>query len=408
MASGLVNQLAKIPGVGGKIKAGSDDARARINAFLTLWGSMFAVAEGFNRKLTFVAAWEVAKANGEQNPYAFAVRAVNETQGIYNKVNRPNWAQGEWGRVILTFKQYSIMYVELLSRMWKRGGPEGKRAALIMLAVLMLAAGEEGLPFAQDLDDLIDTVGQMFGLDTNMKRNKRRLAHEILGKALGDMFLYGVSPYLPLDFAGRVGLGNLIPGTAMLKPSSETGRVREVAEVFGPSAGLLTQISDAYDAAVEGNTGKAAQNLAPKAVKDALASGEMAKKGYATDYKGRKVVDVTASDAAIKAIGFQPTVVAQETRKTMPVQQDIALQKKTETSIVEQWAQALADGDQKAAAKQAQRLQDWNKDNPGTPIQITPDQIRSKARQMATEKDARLLKSAPREMRGTIGLDLAK
>lgn len=408
VASGLVNQLAKVPGVGGKIKAGSEDARARINAFLTLWGSMFAVAEGFNRKLTFLAAWDVAKANGEKNPYAFAVRAVNETQGIYNKVNRPNWAQGPVGRTLLTFKQFSIMYVELLSRMWKRGGPEGKRAALVMLAVLMLAAGEEGLPFAQDLDDLIDTVGQMFGLDTNMKRNKRRLAHELLGKGLGDMFLYGVSPYLPLDFSGRLGLGNLIPGTALLKPSDEQQRGRQVAEIFGPTAGMATQIGDAYDAVVEGNTGKAVQNLAPKAVKDALASGEMAKKGYATDAKGRKVVDVGLGDAAIKGIGFQPTVVANETRKTLPVYQDIALQKRTESSIVNQWVRALADNDTEMAKEAQQRMTDWNRRNPATPIQITPDQIRNLSRQMVTDKDTRLLKSAPKEMRGRVGLDLAK
>jgi hypothetical protein len=408
VASGLVNQLAKLPGVGGKIKAGSEDARARINAFMTLWGSMFAVAEGFNRKLTFVAAWEVAKVNGEKNPFAFAVRAVNETQGIYNKVNRPNWSQGKVGRVLMTFKQYSIMYVELLTRMWKHGGPEGKRAALIMLAVLMLSAGEEGLPFAQDLDDLIDTVGQMFGLDTNMKRNKRRLAHELLGKSLGDMFLYGVSPYLPLDFAGRIGLGNLIPGTGVLKPSNTENRGREMVEVLGPTAGMASQIGDAYDAVTEGNMGKAVQNLAPKAIKDLLAAGEMTKKGYSTDSKGRKVVDVTLSDAAIKGIGFQPTMVAQETRKTMPVQQDIALQKKTETSIVNQWVRGLADNDMEMAKEAQQRLNDWNRRNPGTPIQITPDQIRNLARQMATEKDARLLKSAPREMRGRVGLDLAK
>lgn len=406
-ATALVNTLSRLPGVGGKIKQGSESARARITAFGTLWGSMFSLAEGFNRKLTFIAAWEVAKANGEKNPYAFAVRAVNETQGIYNKVNRPNWARGTVGRTVLTFKQFSLMYLELLNRMWRHGGPEGKRAALIMLAVLMLAAGSDGLPFAQDLDDLIDTVGQLFGLDTNMKRNKRRLAHEILGKSLGDMFLYGVSSELPLDFSGRLGLGNLIPGSAALKPSAEASKVREVTEVFGPAAGLLTQIGDAYDAAAEGNWGKAGQNLAPMAVKNLLAGVEMAKKGYATDVKGRKVTETTNTDAAFKAIGFNPTAVAQETRKTMPVQQDIALQKKTEASIVDQWAQARVDNNEAGMAAAIKRLDDWNKTNPDTPIKINSDQLRNKARQLATDKDHRLLKSTPRELRGRIGLDLA-
>jgi len=407
VASGLVNSLARLPGVGGAIKAGSEDARARINAFLTLWGSMFSLAEGFNRKLTFIAAWDVAKTNKEANPYAFAVRAVNETQGIYNKVNRPNWARNAAGRVILTFKQFSLMYIELLSRMWKRGGPEGKRAALIMLAMLMLASGEEGLPFAQDLDDLIDTIGQMFGLDTNMRRNKRRLAHEILGKTLGDLFLYGVSAQLPIDLSGRLGLGNMIPGTGLLKPSDEQMRGRNVAEIFGPTAGMATQIGDAYDAATEGNPGKALQNLAPKAIKDLMAAAEMAKKGYATDAKGRKVVDVGLEDVASKAVGFNPTKVAQQHRKTMPIQQDIALQKRTETAIVDQWARGVADGDEEMVDAAIKRRDDWNKLNPRTPIVIRGTQIRDRVRQMATEKDDRLLRQAPKEMRGAIGLDLA-
>lgn len=407
VASGLVNSLARLPGVGGAIKAGSEDARARINAFLTLWGSMFSLAEGFNRKLTFIAAWDVAKTNKEANPYAFAVRAVNETQGIYNKVNRPNWARNAAGRVILTFKQFSLMYIELLSRMWKRGGPEGKRAALIMLAMLMLASGEEGLPFAQDLDDLIDTIGQMFGLDTNMRRNKRRLAHEILGKTLGDLFLYGVSAQLPIDLSGRLGLGNLIPGTGLLKPSDEQMRGRNVAEIFGPTAGMATQIGDAYDAATEGNPGKALQNLAPKAIKDLMAAGEMTKKGYATDAKGRKVVDVGLGDAVAKGVGFNPTKVAQEHRKTMPIQQDIALQKRTESAIVDQWARGVADGDDAMVNDAMKRRDSWNESNPKTPIAIRSTQIRDRVRQMATEKDARLLKQAPKEMRGSVGLDLA-
>lgn len=408
VASGLVNTLSKLPGVGDKIKAGSESARARATAFGTLWGSMFSLAEGFNRKLTFIAAWEIAKARGEKNPYAFAVRAVNETQGIYNKVNRPNWARSTPGRVILTFKQYSIMYLEMFSRMAKHGGPAGKRAALMMLAVLMLAAGEEGIPFSQDVDDLIDTIGQLFGQDTNMKRWKRRRAHEILGKEFGDLLLYGVSSFLPLDFSGRLGLGNLIPGTGMLKPSSAANRTREVSEVFGPAAGMLTQIADAYDAAAEGNWGKAAQNMLPKAVKDVAAGLEMARKGYGTDTKGRKVTEVTKGEAALKGIGFNPTTMAQESRKTAPVYQDIALQKRTEASIVDQWAQALADKDQAGVEKQIKRWQDWNRDNPDTQIKISADQIRSKVRQLNTDKDTRILKQAPREMRGAIGLDMAK
>jgi hypothetical protein len=410
VASGLTNALAKVPGVGGKIKAGGESARARVNAFLTLWGSMFSLAEGFNRKLTFIAAWEVAKAKGEKDPFAFAVRAVNETQGIYNKVNRPNWARGPVGRTVLTFKQFGIMYIELLSRMWKRGGPEGKRAALMMLAVLMLAAGEEGLPFAQDLDDLIDTIGQGFGLDTNMRRNKRRLAHEIFGKTMGDLSMYGISSQLPLDFSGRMGMGNLIPASGIAKPSDKNMMGRNVAELFGPAAGMASQIGDAYEAFTEGNKQKALANLAPKAVKDVLSGLEMADKGYATDAVGRKTTDVTAGEAAIKAVGFNPTKVAELTRKTMPIQQDVALQRITESAILDQWVRGITDNDSDMVEKAQAKLEEWNRANPDTPIQINAGQIRSRIRNQGTDKETRILKSTPKEMRGRAaeGLDMVE
>ena len=78
------------------------------------------------------------------------MKAVQETQFVYNRGNRANWARGI-GAVAFTFKQFSISYVELLARM-----PWRQRA--LMIALLVAAAGLEGLPFAEDLEDLIDTI----------------------------------------------------------------------------------------------------------------------------------------------------------------------------------------------------------------------------------------------------------
>jgi hypothetical protein len=409
VAAKLVAGLSRIPGAGRGIKAGSESARARINAFLTLWGSMFSVAERLNRKVTFIAAYNLAVENGMTDPYAFAVRAVNETQGIYNKVSRPNWARPGFGRIVLTFKQFPIMMVELINRMWRNGGPEGKRAALIFLAILMLLSGQEGLPFAQDLDDIIDTLGQIMGFDTNMKGSKRELAYTVLGKALGDQFLYGLSVYLPLDFSGRFSLGNLIPGTGMFKKSNAESTGREIAEIAGPVfGGLATQAMDAFEAWNAGNDSKAMENMAPKAVKDVVAAAKMAKEGYAVDRAGRKVVDTTLGDAAIKAAGFNPTVVANVTRKTMPIQQDIALQRTVEASIVDQWVRGIVQDDEAMIQAAQKERDDWNKRNPKTQIVIGPQQIRSRIKARNQDKENRVLRNAPPEMRGRIASELAE
>lgn len=407
-ATWLASALSKIPGAGAKVKAGSESVRARFSAFGVLWGSMFAAAEGFNRRLTFVAAWEVAKARNERDPYAFAVRAVNETQGIFNKANRPNWARGRVGRMVFTFKQYSIMYVELVKRMATKGGPEGKRAALMMLAVLLLASGEEGLPFSQDLADVIDTIGQWMGYDTNTLRKKRELAHEILGKQLGDFALYGLSSFLPVDFQGRLGLGNLIPMSGALKKSNTAlETAKSLSEFFGPTASIGQQIGDAMDAMSDENYDQAGRNMAPTAVKNFMLGLDMLDKGYAVDVAGNRKVKTTPADAVIKMVGFNPTVVAKKNRSQMPARQDNNLQQEVESSIVKQWARGQAEGDEKLKAKAEARLDEWNKKNPKTPIKITLKQKKDALKKMNQDSDQRLIKQTPKEMRSRIREDLA-
>jgi hypothetical protein len=55
---------------------------------------------------------------------------VLETQFVYSKANKPQWARGAVGGTLFTFKTYSVSYLELMQRMWNQGGPEGKRAGL--------------------------------------------------------------------------------------------------------------------------------------------------------------------------------------------------------------------------------------------------------------------------------------
>ncbi|MES2319952.1 MAG: PLxRFG domain-containing protein [Pseudomonadota bacterium] len=408
VAGVLTNKLGKLPLVGGKVKGTSEDLRARITALGTLWGMPFAMVEGFNRRLSFLAAWDMAKQTNQPDPYDFAVKAVDATQGIYNKVNRPNWARSAPGRVIFTFAQFKIMNVELLKRMATMGGAEGKKAAAMYLAVLILAAGVMGLPYADDIDDLIDTVGQWLGYNTNMKRTKREWAYKTLGKGFGDLAMYGASSQLPLDFGGRMGLGNVVPATGLLKPSGENNRTQEFLELGGPVvSGLGKQVFDAYDAASMGDLGKATGSMMPTAIRNASAGLDMAASGKAVDMKGKVKTDATAVDAFSKSIGFSPTKVANINRANMPIQQDLALQKLTETNIVELWAQGAAKGDQDMMDKARLKMEDWNAKNPDTPVMISAHQIMAKARQDMTPADQRLMRSAPKEMRGHVaaGLD---
>ncbi len=358
-----------------------------------VWGSLFSAAEQFNRRITFVAAYNTAVQEGMADPAKFAEESIAETQGVYNKGNKPRWARGAVGATVFTFKQYSVSYMEFLKRL-----PTKQR--LLALGILMMAAGAQGLPGADDLDDLIDTLGQGLGYDTNAKLWKTRALSAAIGADGADFVLRGFSalPGFPLDVAGRLGLGNLVPGTGLLL-KSKVDKAGEVTEAMGPAASLAAGIVKAIPQAAGGNAGGALDAAGPKAIKDLRKAIEMYQTGEYRDTKGRKVADATTGDALAKAIGFQPATIAADSRRVQMANQQIALAKVTEAEIADQIAQARVDGDRDAELKARQRLAKWNEDNPESRIVITAPQIIRRVKELKTTRDDRFVRTAPKEMR---------
>lgn len=399
---GMKPILARLPG--------GEDLRARAQGAATLWGAFFGMAENFNRRITFLSAYKMAqdmgneklKEKGFEDAYAFARRAVEETQGIYSKENRPNWARGTGtfgavGVAAMTFKQYSIQYVELLNRMWK-SGPEGKKAAGLMLGLLILASGIQGIPGADDLDDLIDTLLQSLGYRGNFKKAKRDALKELAGERLADIVMYGLSAETPIDVQTRLGLGNMLPATGVFKPS-EQNKASQFAEILGPPGGMARSVGDFIDAAQSGQRGSAFAALSPVFIRNIAKAAQMMESGEYKDSRGRKVEDVDPVDAIWKGIGFQPQNVAGASRKAQMVRQDIARVKGVESDIASIWAQGVAEKDQDEVKRARQMLKDWNDKNSETPIRINYAQILRRVREIKRERSDRLAKTAPKELR---------
>jgi hypothetical protein len=383
---------------------GSAQVRTR---FMKVWGSFFAMAEAWNRRLTFLASYRAAQDNGLGDPYEFAKNAVYETQGIYNRGNRPNWARGRIGATVFTFKQFSISYLEFLRRL------PGKERA-IALGFLILAAGLEGLPFADDLDDIIDTVGQWSGYATNSKKWKRQHVEKVLayladaagdtdpeatGEVGAEALLHGVSAALPIDISSRFGFGNLIPGTAAFKPS-ETNKIKEATEVFGPAGGLVDSGTQALEKATKGDLTGAIRTINPKPVRDVISGYQAATSGEFKDRRGRKVVgDVSMAEAISKGIGFNPKRLASGNRKLGEEYDDVAIQKNREDAIVTKWVNAYVEDDEAGKDKAMAELETWNDEHPEMPIRITPQQLKARIKAIRMTKEERFRKATPPEMR---------
>ena len=369
------------------------------------WGQPFALAEQVNRRSTFIAAYRTAVEQKIPNPAEFARTAVLETQFVYSKANKPNWARGAIGGTLFTFKTYSVSYLELMQRMWNAGEPgsdarkAGRRAVGWALAILMLTAGAGGLPFMKDAEDLIDGAGQMMGYNVSAAQWRQELMREVLGNELADFMEHGLSglPGAPIDVSGRLGMGNLVPGTGLFL--TKQGHERDLLEVVGPAGDLIGRGFTGAKKALTGDLAGAALEISPLAVRNAAKGADMAASGIYKDTKGYKVIDTTLDEAIAKAIGFQPRAVAQVQEANSFMQRTKSFYVQTSSEIKAQWAQALFNKDDAALERVRERLKEWNENNPEQRITIKMPDIWKRVREMGKDRTERIADTAPKALR---------
>ncbi len=415
-----VHQLQAQASGRGSLKSGDgtrvgDAMAAASNAQskLTLaWGKVFGVAEQFNRRVTFIAAYRTALEQGMADPAGFAARAVEETQFTYNKGNKPQWARGAIGSVLFTFKQYSINYIELLARMATAGEPgsperaAGRKAVLLALAVMFLIGGADGLPFASDAEDVIDGILQRLGYNFSTKRAKQDFFASVLGEDGGRFISKGVSglPGVPIDVSGRMGVGNLIPGTGLfLKKSDHT---RDVTELVGPAGDLVKRGFTAAGQLLDADPLGAAATTLPTAGRNVVQAVDMVKNDAYRDQKGRKVIDTDMIDAAFKALGFQPNSVARVQNAIGEVQQMVDLTKLVQSELAAKMATAIHEKDAEARAEVLKLRDRWNENNPENRITIQMAGVLKRVKEMNMTKAERIAKTAPKAMRAEVRKEL--
>ncbi|ENZ3602479.1 TPA: PLxRFG domain-containing protein [Pseudomonas aeruginosa] len=417
-----VHQLMAQARGSGSLRAGDGtrlgDARALASnsvARLSMaWGKLFGAAEQINRRMTYIASYRIAKAQNMANPDEFARRAVRETQFVYSKASKMRWGRGAVGGTLMTFKTYSVAYLELMHRLWNQGEPgsqerkDGRKAAALMIGMLLLVGGAGGLPFAEDAEDLIDGAAQLMGYNFSTAKAKQEFLESLFGRVLADFIDRGVSglPGAPLDVSGRLGMGNLIPGTRLLQPAP--ANIRDVLEIAGPMGDFANRILEGGKKIASGDIGSGLLEISPGAVRNAAKGVDMLATGMYRDTKGYKVLDTNTLEAAMKMIGFQPASVATIQEANMLSQKAKAFYNLKAQEIRSMWAAGIFEKDQGKVERARQAIADWNRRNPDQPMAIRVPDIMRRVREMSLSKDERIAKTAPKAMRQQMREDLER
>jgi hypothetical protein len=283
------------------------------------------------------------------------------------------------------------MYLEMFGRL-----PPKQKA--IMAGMLILAAGAGGLPFAEDIEDIIDTIGQWLGYRTNTRRTMRRGLSDVMGQRAADIAMNGLLSQMGVDLHSRLGLQNILPGSAIMKPST-TDKGREFQDLLGPAASVVASMGQALQDLATGRPDKAAMAMAPVAVQNAVKGIKMAATGRAADASGKPTIPVSLGEAGAKAVGFNPKSVSDYGVVKRDSTQDDRLLDVTRERFTSAIVDAIVADDQEAKAEAFRQVLEWNRRNPDASITLNPAAIRKRVMDMRSDGPSRVLKSLSQSLR---------
>lgn len=389
----------------------------KAQAAIKLWMSMFSYTEQANRRVTALAAYRLEKerlqAQGITDEQQLidgaseaARRAVNTAQGEYAMFNRPEMARGNVLQYVFMYKQFVIVTVQLLKAMPVQG-------QLMMLGFLLLTSGLKGLPFAEDIFDIVDTIAQKLGL--KMGSIEKEIATWI------DAVAPGMTPFVMrgvLDRATgatmstRLGMGDLVPLTGAFRAGADPAR--EIADfagpVFGGISGLVGMAGSLakYGAEVTGirdDTTSLNGILRDSPIATLRAVGDSyayLNDGSITNARGQLVSrEAPYHTVLARLLGFYPAIATEQNDIVRLSKYVADYGKAIKAEYVSAYVKAKLSNDSERMNEIAADVRQWNEDAEGTGLEITSF-LRS-ANRAALEASRptvmRYLKSAPKQMR---------
>ena len=355
--------------------------------FIQVWMFPFAYSEQFNRRVTLLAAYrgeydrQIASGSttteADVAARAAAIRAIDITQGDYAQYNRPAFFRGGLQSFVYMYKQYPILMVQLLKNM----NYEGR---IIMLGTLILLSGVRGIPGSDDILDIVDGIAQRLGLKTgSIEKEFARILRSTLGEELGNemtpILMRGVLDHFTgWSFSNRLGLGDIVPGTGLLKPSATKQEIlREVVNIAGaPTSFLVGTFEYAFNTIPGVVTGRKSMTslLGDSPVRAFANLGDAFKyhnTGAITDKKGYVVSqNATTWEIMGKALGWHPSRAQAQMDWLMADSQEQAYMTMIKTEAVRRAVSARLSGNKDTENEVKDYIREWNESTKGTRLEI--------------------------------------
>ena len=403
----------------------------KLQGGIKLWMGMFSYTEQLNRRATALAGYRLhmkraiagtpnfdSLTTEQKNELltefraeatAFARTAVNTSQGEYGMFNRPEMARGNVGQYLFIYKQFSIITIQMLKGL----SPKGR---LYFIGMLVLMSGLKGLPFADDLADLIDTLMQKFGITSaGVEESLITLFEDLAPGSAKYIMRGGLDQIAAGTFSTRLGFGDMLPLTGAGRAGADTGR--ELENFFGPiwsgvegafvTAGNLTK----YGAGAVGlrdqtlTLTEAFRESPIAAMRGIVDASTYYDSGVVTNSQG-KVIDPSASWGQIlfRAAGFYPAVATRENDIVRLGKYKADYIKALRADYTAAYVKASVEDDLDRMLDIEMMVMDWNDIHANTAFEFKDFRSRAKrsAKSAKMPTGQRYLKTAPTNIRSDL------
>jgi hypothetical protein len=305
--------------------------------------------EGINRAVTTLAAYELEfRKNGGNHEAAmsYAYDTAHLTMGDYSAWNAAPIFNTTGGRLALQFKKFGHKMYYLLGKTMLgtlKGDPEATKQFVGLMVTHAMVAGALGLPIEPFKVALLaaNAVGLTGFSGDDFEDTVRRLAASVLGKTGGEVFTHGLPRAIGIDTSSRQGLDSL-----MTFGAPKTNKSNDIKSwLFDTMAGapvgyLMDQVASAQ-ALMKGDVTTALEKTIPiRAATDVVKAVDGISGPKLNDDGRERRPALTVPQAAVRALGFTPSVVTENYKKNVAFAKATKEQSQQRAEFMAAWVKA--------------------------------------------------------------------
>ncbi len=352
-------------------------------------GWMFHRAEIWNREVTALTAYRMARDNGLTHREAIdtAHDLTWKVHFDYSNTNRARILQGDFAKILTVFQNFQLnMWYRLFRDMhqsFKGETPQARKEARHQLGGIIgmmgLLGGVTGIA---GYNVIMAVAGMFFGDEEDpfgFKHQVERSILDLLGPTLGGVVLKGgIGQMTGIDLTSRIGM----PDFFLREPNGNKEGAAWWQQMLFNAAGVVPSTAvnmiRGFTMVGEGKTMRGIETIAPKAIRDLMKAYRYSNEGVQS-LRGDEVVPVdriSGWDVIAQASGFTPAHIAESFERNSRIRDAQTKVQRERRDLLNQFGLASKMNDTETRDAVLERIRAWNTRAYTAGFAITSDTLR--------------------------------